>query len=205
MNKSLIVVLSILVVAVAGWQLIPERKSSNIVIKNGPIVALGASLVVGVGAPADEGFVDLLSDRIGEPILNAGISGQTSAEALARLDDVLALEPRLTIVQLGGNDALQNVPRAETMQNIEEIITRLQDSGSAIVLLGVRRGLLQDQARSDFDQLARDLHLRNAYVPNILDGLFGNPLLMSDPIHPNALGYAVIAERVEPVLVSVLE
>jgi lysophospholipase L1-like esterase len=184
------------------WQFLPSDTVTVTPPENarvsGPIVAVGESLAAGVGAPEGKGFVAILSREIGEDIINLGVSGQTTAEARAALGDALELEPRLVLLQLGGNDAIQDVPSAETFANLRYMIDTLQADGAQVILLGVRGGIFRDTARSQFDQLAADTNV--AYVPDILDGLFGNDDLMSDPIHPNAAGYQQIADRVLPVL-----
>jgi acyl-CoA thioesterase-1 len=184
------------------WQFLPSDPVTVTPPENarasGPIVAVGESLAAGVGAPEGQGFVAILSRVIDEEIINLGVSGQTTAEARAVLGDVLALEPRLVLLQLGGNDAIQDVPSAETFANLRYMIDTLQADGAQVILLGVRGGIFRDTARNQFDQLAADTNV--AYVPDILDGLFGNDDLMSDPIHPNAAGYQQIADRVLPVL-----
>lgn len=172
-------------------------------IRNAPaagqtIVAFGDSLVVGTGAPTGADFVSLLSAHIERPIVNAGVAGDTTAAALARLDDIRKRKPDLVIVLLGGNDALQRVAVAQTLGNLRAIITRLQDDGAVVLLLGVRGGLIGDPYQREFAKLARELHA--AYIPNILDGVWGNAQQMADEVHPNAIGYGVMAERAAPVV-----
>jgi acyl-CoA thioesterase I len=170
----------------------------NYPLKDGPIVAFGDSLVTGVGAGEGKDFVSLLSAKIGEPIINLGHSGDTTRDGIARIEEVLQEKPRLVIVLLGGNDFLRKVPRDDVFENLQTIITTLQDQGAAVLLLGVRGGLLSDSADSRFEELA--LETGSAYVENVLSGLFGDSRYMSDAIHPNDAGHARIAERVYPVV-----
>ena len=167
------------------------------------IVAFGDSLVAGVGATGGSDFVSLLSKQFGEPIVNLGVSGDTTADALLRLDQVIAQDPKVVMVLLGGNDYLQQVPKAETFANLNQIITTIHESGAVVMLLGIRGGLLRDEYQGDYQDLAQSLG--TAYVPNVLDGLFGNPSFMSDAIHPNDAGYQVIADKVEPVLLDLVQ
>lgn len=170
--------------------------------REGGIVAFGDSLVSGVGGTEGHDFVSLLGGMIGEQIENLGIPGDTTAMGLARLDTVIAKHPRIVILLLGGNDYLRQIGREQTFTNLETIISRLQDDGTIVVLLGVRGGLIVDHFDADFETLAA--HTGAAYVPDVLDGLFGNAQLMSDGIHPNDEGYRLIAEKIYPVLADIL-
>jgi len=167
------------------------------------IVAFGDSLVEGVGSSAGNDFVSVLERELGEPIVNLGVRGDTTTDALLRLDQVLSEDPKIVMVLLGGNDYLQQIPKAETFANLNQIVTTIHDSGAVVILLGVRGGLLRDEYQGDYQDLAQSLD--TAYVPNVLDGLFGNSSLMSDAVHPNDAGYQIIADKVEPVLRELLQ
>jgi len=163
------------------------------------IVVFGDSLVAGRGARAGEDFVSVLSRRLGTTIVNAGQSGDTTGAALARLDrDVLALNPRVVVVLLGGNDYLRRVAIRQTFSNLDSIVNQIRERGAAVVLVGVAVGLMSDPYRGEYEALAEQ---RSAgLVPDILDGIIGHADLMSDSIHPNGRGYAMIADRLEPML-----
>ena len=168
------------------------------------IVAFGDSLVEGRGATPGRDFVSVLSRRLGTPIVNAGRSGDTTAAALSRLDrDVLARDPKVVIVLLGGNDFLRRVPVQSTFANLQQIVDRIRRRGAAVVLVGVSVGLLSDPYASEYTTIAR----RNAagLVPGVLDGIIGNRELMADSIHPNDRGYAIIAERLERAVREMVE
>lgn len=168
------------------------------------IIAFGDSLVEGVGSTDGMNFVALLSDRLNIPIINAGKSGDTTSTALARInEDVISKNPKIVLVLLGGNDFLKRVPKRDMLENLERIIGMVHERGAAVILLGVRGGLITDTFESDLQDLARETG--SAYVPNVLDGLLGNAQYMDDPIHPNNAGYAIIAERVYPVLEGLLK
>ena len=170
--------------------------------KEGPIVAFGDSLVRGVGSPETEGFVLTLSSKIGEPIINKGVSGDTTTDALARIDTVLQSNPRIVLVLLGGNDRLQQIPTDQTLANLRLIISKIQEGGAVVVLLGVRGNLLSGRFDEELEKLAHDK--KTVFVPNVLDGIFGNQQLMFDSVHPNRDGYARIAEKVYKVIDPVL-
>jgi acyl-CoA thioesterase I len=163
------------------------------------IVVFGDSLVAGRGASAGQDFVSVLSRRLGTTIVNAGQSGDTTGAALARLErDVLALNPRIVVVLLGGNDYLRRVPITQTFSNLDSIVNQVRERGAAVVLVGVAVGLMSDPYREEYEALAER---RSAgLVPDILDGIIGHASLMSDSIHPNARGYAMMADRLEPIL-----
>ena len=167
------------------------------------VVAFGDSLVVGVGATKGNNFVDVLSNLIDTPIVNLGKSGDTTKDALARLDKVLAMKPQIVLLLLGGNDYIKKVPKEETFANLEKMIETIHATGAVVVLLGVRGGILHDEYEDNFEVLAKK-H-RTAFVPDVLDGLFGHVDLMSDTIHPNDAGYLIIANKIYPVLNELLE
>lgn len=171
-------------------------------VNSGPIVAFGDSLVEGVGSSGG-GFVSILSEKIGEPIINLGHSGDTTRDGLSRLQEVLDQKPSITILLLGGNDYLRKIPPEETFRNLETLVSKLQEAGSIVVLLGVRGGLFIDHFDEDFEDLAE--RTETVYVPNILAGLLNDKKLMSDTIHPNDAGYTLIAEKIYPELKKVLQ
>ena len=176
----------------------------NLSPRPGPVVVLGDSLAAGVGSKGmKRGFVTLLQERLGVELVNKAVPGNATGDGLERLKaDVLDLKPALVVVELGGNDFLRQVDPDQTFANLETIVRRCQDSGAAVLVLGVRSGLLTDRRESRFRQVARGNGA--AYVPNILDGVFGHPALMSDSIHPNDEGHRLVADRLEPVFRDLL-
>ncbi len=196
MKHKLILLGGIALIVVIGYLFFGTSKTiTNYPLKNnGPVVAFGDSLIFGYGSTQGNDFVSILSNKLGEPIINLGVSGNTTLQGLARIDDVLVLKPRITIVLLGGNDFLRKVDRGETFSRLKTIVTRIQESGSAVVLLGVRGGVLIDSVDDDYESLAKETG--SVYVSDVLDGLFADGRYMSDAIHPNDAGYALIAEKV---------
>lgn len=178
-------------------------------IKNYPssgtdIVAFGDSLIFGQGASsADKNFVSLLSDRIGKRIVNLGVPGNTTQNALDRINELDRYNPKVVILLLGGNDYLQKVPIGKTFQNLGVIIQKIQSKGSVVLLLGVRGGILNDKFDTEFEKISSKYH--TAYVSDVLSGLITNMQYMSDAVHPNDLGYQKIADRVYPVLVKLIK
>ena len=166
------------------------------------IIAFGDSLVEGVGANNGKDFVSLLSQKIGRPIVNLGVSGNTTAQGLARIKELDRYNPKVVLLLLGGNDHLRKVPIEETFANLGKIIEEIHARGAVVVILGVRGSIIRDQFEEHFEELAEEYDA--AYVPDVLDGLFGRSTYMTDTIHPNDAGYAIIADRVYPVLISLL-
>jgi len=193
----------ILVAGILWWLSSGATQITNYPANGTNVVAFGDSLVSGVGANSGQDFVSLLSGQVGVPIINQGVPGDTTRDALARVDQVLATDPKVVLVLFGGNDYLQQIPPEETFANLAQLIETIHQSGSIVVLLGVRGGVLRDQYAGQFADLAAEYN--TAFVPNVLDGVFGRPLLMSDPIHPNNAGYQIIADRIAPVLQPLLE
>ncbi len=191
---------------VAVFLLWPKNKPEMVWDKNLKIVAFGDSLVQGVGSSQGNDFVSLLSKKIGLNIINAGISGNTTQNGLARLEkDVIEQKPDVVIVLLGGNDAIRQIPESQTFGNLEKIILQIKNSGAKVLLLGVRGGVafMGKNYNSEFKKLAKKTNV--VLVPDVLDGLFGNKDLMSDGIHPNDKGYEKIAEKVWQYLPEIFE
>lgn len=204
LSKKIIyfIVVSFAVVLVV-W-LWPKNKSTIVLNPNLKIIAFGDSLVQGVGASEGKDFVSGLSKKSGVEIVNAGVSGNTTADGLVRLQkDVLEKKPDAVILLLGGNDALRQIPTKQTFTNLEQIINQIKSSGSKVLLLGVRGGVafLGKDYAPEFEKLAKKTNV--ILVPDVLDGIFGHKELMSDSIHPNNSGYEKITNKVWPYLIKI--
>ena len=166
------------------------------------VMAFGDSITFGVGTTGDNNYVAVLSRRTGVTISNAGFPGDTTGDALNRLQTaVLAHNPKIVIVLLGGNDILQNVPVDQRVTNITSIVQRIRGIAAAVLLVGLGPAPLDP-----FDGALPTVALTTGatYVPDILVGIFGVPSLMADSIHPNNAGHAIIADRLEPPLKAAL-
>jgi len=197
-NKYLIVSTIILVACIATYFIFKPEKIKNYPSNGTDIVAFGDSLVQGVGSTNGNDFVSVLSRKINRPIINLGVSGNTTSDGVMRLSQLNKYKPKVVIVLLGGNDYLKKVPRAETLQNLQTIIDDIHKRRSTVLLLGVRGGLIVDNFKKDFENISEANS--TAFVPNVLDDLIGDNSLMSDAIHPNDKGYAIIADKVYKVL-----
>jgi lysophospholipase L1-like esterase len=118
------------------------------------------------------------------------------------LEELVRLRPRMVLLCLGGNDALNREPAQQTFANLATMIDRLHQEGSFVVIIGIRSVSLRDHNKKYFAELARQK--RVLYVPDMLSGLAFKPVYMSDAIHPNDEGYRRIAERLEKVLKPLL-
>ena len=178
------------------------------------VVFLGDSLTAGLGLGESQAYPALLANRLaaqGRPIrvVNAGVSGDTTAGGLRRLDWLLRQKPDVMVVGLGANDALRGAPLSEIDRNLREIVRRCRATGSQVLLLGMRipPNYGPDYTggfRTLYQRIAKDLKVR--LVPFLLEGVGGNPELnQADGIHPTAVGQRKVADTVLPYLRGVLE
>lgn len=177
------------------------------------VVFLGDSIAAGLHLEPDQAFPALLQRRLaadGVPfrLVNAGVSGDTSAGGQRRLDWLLEQRPDVLVLELGGNDGLRGQPVAEIEARLREIVTRSQAAGARVLLLGVRLppSLGADYVRAFeglYPRLAEDLGC--ALVPFFMEGAAGDRgRMLEDGIHPNAAGHARLAENIEAALREVL-
>jgi lysophospholipase L1-like esterase len=174
-----------------AWRITNEHPAGD------TIVAFGDSLTAGYQMADGDSYPDRLSKRLGREIVNRGVSGDTTADGLVRLErDVLSESPGVVLLGLGANDMLRRQPIDGTFDNLRRIIDRLQARGALVILLGVEGfPLVHGDYGARYRALARETGC--VYVPDMLDGVFGDPKLMYDQIHPNAAGYEKIAARIE--------
>lgn len=159
------------------------------------IICFGDSLTEGVGAEPGEEYPTILSRLLGMRVLNAGHRGDTTARALQRVrTSVVAKNPRLVILLLGGNDFLRQVPTRETRENLKEIVRQIQAHGAMVAIAGIKLGLFTDEYAPIFEETAAEFGA--IYIPQVMKGIFNDTKLKSDQIHPNSAGYRLIAERI---------
>lgn len=170
-------------------------KVANIDSTGKNIICFGDSLTEGYGAKPGEDYPSTLSKLLNQPVINAGVSGNTTRQALERLQaDVLNKDPRIVIVQFGGNDFFRKIPRNETRDNLDQLVLKIQEKGAMVAIAGVRIGLIVDEYDEVYKQVAKDR--KCIYIPNIMKDIFTDPQKKSDELHPNAAGYIIIAQRV---------
>ncbi|MDD4893913.1 MAG: GDSL-type esterase/lipase family protein [Candidatus Omnitrophica bacterium] len=159
------------------------------------IVCFGDSITFGYGAEPGGDYPSALAKMTSIPVINAGIDGDTSTEALERVkSDVLDRNPIMVIVEFGGNDFLRKIPQDVTLNNMGKIIDAAHAGGAMVAVVDISTGLILKQYRSAFYNLAREKGA--IFIPHVLNGIITNPSLKSDFIHPNAAGYNVIAQRI---------
>ena len=179
------------------------------------IVFLGDSLTAGYGLTRGEEVPALIQARLTAngyryEVVNAGVSGDTSAGGLSRLDWSLEGNVVALVVELGGNDGLRGLPVSQLKQNLTEIITRATQRGIKVILTGMEAPpnygpLYTAEFRQVFRDVAKE-HDDVVFMPFYLEGVAGDPSLnLSDGIHPNAAGSRVIEERLWRVLEPLLE
>lgn len=187
--------------ALAFWSLLPDRPKEirNLDTPGRSVVCFGDSLTAGVGAGPGEDIASRLASALGRPVVNAGVSGDTTASALARVPaDVLVHHPGIVVVCLGGNDFLRGVPVETAGENLAAIVRAIQESGAMVVLGGFAFPSLSGDWPGMYARVAeREGCL---LVPDLLAGITGKPGLTSDAVHPNAAGYSVMAGRLEAAL-----
>lgn len=203
MQRRNTVIAAAVVALIAVWLLWPSHHVANRQSHGKNVIAFGDSLTAGYGAPAGDDYPSKLSALAGTPIINAGVSGDTTESALDRIDSaVLDRDPRIVIVGLGGNDFLSNVPIGTTENNLRAIVRRIEGAGAMVILLGFRFPTLGPSYEKMYARVAKEEQC--LLVPDMLDGIMSDPSLKSDEIHPNAKGYAIMAERVDGPLKQLL-
>jgi len=161
------------------------------------LVCFGDSITYGVGAGDDPTYPQLLSEHLGVEALNAGVPGDTTADGLARIDQVLDLDPWLVVVELGGNDLLQRRRREAVEADLREILEILLEERVLPVLVRGEGPFGYDYGDL-FHQLAEEYQL--PFLDEALPEILRSPRLKADPIHPNGAGYKVLAEEVADLL-----
>lgn len=177
------------------------------------ILDFGDSLTAGYGLSGEQAFPARLQawlhDRgIAARVVNAGVSGDTTAGGLARLDWALADKPDLVILALGANDALRAIPPATVRENLETMIAKVQRSGAKVLLLGMQAPPnWGDDYKRDFDRIFPDLaeqhHL--PLYPFFLEGVaMQKNLNQPDGLHPNEHGVAVLVDKIAPIVAGLI-
>ena len=173
------------------------------------MIILGDSLTAGLGISAERSYPSLLQNTFaqqGQPIevINAGVSGDTTAGGLRRLDWLLKQNPDLVMVELGANDGMRGVSISNIESNISAIIERIQEKQIDVILVGMQ---IPTNYGSEYTQQFKELYpmLAQKYqvemVPFLLDGVAGDRTLnQADGIHPTAEGHVIIANTVLPFL-----
>ncbi|OGX18352.1 MAG: hypothetical protein A3K83_06345 [Omnitrophica WOR_2 bacterium RBG_13_44_8b] len=192
---NIIVVLALL----CSCALVPggcaKREVKNLDSKGMNIVCFGDSITFGYGVMQGEDYPAVLSKMVPMPVINAGMDGDTSVEALRRIEsDVLGKDPFLVIIEFAGNDFLEKIPLETTVSNIKQMVKLIQDRGALVAIVDISAGLFLRDYCLAFNKLAKEEGA--IFVSSVLSGIITNPSMKSDFIHPNAKGYKIIAQRV---------
>ena len=178
------------------------------------ILVFGDSLSAGYGIHVEQGWVSLLASKIsqlgyGFRVINASVSGETTAGGLARLPHALEVhKPRILVLELGGNDGLRSLPLASTHDNLDKMISLAQARGITVLLLGMRvPPNYGERYTTGFYNMYTDLAQAHklALVPFLLDRVALNPVLMqADGLHANEAGQPLLLDNVWPKLEPLL-
>ncbi len=163
------------------------------------ILAIGDSMTAGYGVAADLSYPAQLERELKNRgydyrVVNQGVTGSTTTQALSRLNRGLAIQPEIVIIQLGGNDVSQGLPRDISRENVRTIIQRFKPGGARIFFAGGRFSYL--------DEVAKEL---NVPLISFLEGVRDHrELLLTDGVHPTGDGYAIVVQNVLKAIESSL-
>lgn len=169
------------------------------------VLVLGDSVSYGTGADKGEDYPTLLAGKTGWNVINAGVPGDTTADGLERLPDLLEEHaPKLVLVELGGNDFLHRTPLEQTSTNLKTILLQIKTKGIPAVMLAVPRPNLFGAAVGNlsddpiFEKIGKETE--TPVVPDVLSEVLAKNTLKADPIHPNAAGYRLMEEGLREAL-----
>ena len=167
-----------------------ERLPSDAVV-----LAFGDSLTYGTGAAEEESYPAQLEKMIGRRVVRAGVPGEVTAEALERLPAALDEHaPRLLLLCIGGNDFLRRLGNQQAERNVRAMVKLARSRGVAVLLIGTPEPGFTVSPPAFYAGIAKEYRL--PYEESIVGAVLKDRALKSDPIHPNARGYRLIAERV---------
>jgi acyl-CoA thioesterase-1 len=165
------------------------------------IVCLGDSITAGVGSGPGEAYPERLAGKLGVEVINEGVSGDTATQGLARMDQVLADDPWMVIVELGGNDILHQVPAEQTERSLRRIVEKILAARAVPVLVEVDAPFGASY-KAIYGRLGKAYHV--PVVEDAIGRVLRDRSLKSDTVHPNAEGQKVladaIADEIRPIL-----
>ena len=175
-----------------------KQEPKNYPNSNTDIIAFGDSLTYGYGAERSESYPAYLSQMLGREIINLGISGDTSAMGLARINEIKKYSPYMVLIEFSANDFFRKIPKQQTENNLREIVRQVQSMGAIAVLVDTGGAYPMETYTKIQKQIAADYN--TLFVPAIMDGIYNKKSLKSDQIHPNAAGYKIVAGKVRKVI-----
>jgi acyl-CoA thioesterase-1 len=159
------------------------------------VLAFGDSLTSGTGAAEGESYPAQLEKLIGRRVARAGVPGEVTAQALARLPSALDEHtPRLLLLCIGGNDFLRRAGNAQAEANVREMVKLARSRGVEVLLIGTPEPGFSVTPPAFYGGIAQQFAL--PYEETVIGEVLRDANLRSDPIHPNARGYGIIAERI---------
>ena len=177
------------------------------------LVCFGDSITAGYGLDESKSYPAALGDLLGNRgyhyhVVNQGVSGNTTKDAVARVNSIVALRPEVVVVEFGGNDGLRGLPLEMTRQNLDSVLTTLQAAHIRVLLVGIT---LPPNYGADFiksfNAVFRDAAEKHhvALMPMLYDHIYTVPgTIQEDGIHPTAKGSQLIAEHMAPLLIPLL-
>lgn len=163
------------------------------------LLAFGDSITYGTGASASESYPAQLEALIGRKVVRAGVPGEVTARALARLPGELeAHRPQLLVLCIGGNDFLRNLGKEQAAANVQAMVATARHRGVDVVLIGTPEKGFTVTPPGFYEEIAEQARI--PYEGSVIGQILRDSRLKSDPIHPNAAGYRLIAERVAELL-----
>ncbi len=166
------------------------------------IVCLGDSITSGVGAEPGQPYPGLLAAKLNREVINEGVPGDTAEDGLARVDQALAHDPWMVIVELGGNDILRQVPPARTEAALRQVLDRLLAARVVPVLVELEVPFAGRYA-DVFERIEDDYDI--PVIEDTLGEILLDPALKADPIHPNAQGHVELADAIADVVEPIVE
>lgn len=168
-------------------------------IQESVVLAFGDSLTHGTGAAAGQSYPEVLSELMGRPVINGGVPGEVSAEGLKRLPTVMdQYNPTLVILCHGGNDFLRRMDKSITIRNLKAMVELIRARGADVVLVGVPKLGFGLGTPDFYPEIAEEYTI--PLQRDILVDLLGDNSMKSDAIHPNAIGYRLMAEAIHDVI-----
>ncbi len=163
------------------------------------VLAFGDSITYGTGASESESYPAQLERLIGRKVVRAGVPGEVTARALARLPGVLEKhQPQLLVLCIGGNDFLRNLGKAQAAANVQTMVAVAKQRGIDVLLIGTPEKGITVTPPAFYAEIAEQHRI--PYEGSVIGQILRNSELKSDAIHPNAEGYRLIAERVAELL-----
>ncbi|QEO56880.1 arylesterase [Francisella marina] len=197
MKKLILPIFVIVLLALSYYYFIYQNYNNWPIVNQNPqgetIVAFGDSLTAGYGVDKYDNYPSQLSRMIGEPVINMGVSGETTGQALLRIEDVVQANPKIVMVSLGANDLRKRIPAKEAFANLKRIVNILQANGALVIIGGLDIPYYKNDYAEDYINFAKSYGC--LLVPNVLEGVIGNKDLMVDAVHPNAKGYRIMANQ----------